>query len=660
MKTIKLLNLSAGNFKGLRELALDFSDDNTKIYGHNGTGKTSVQDAFLWNLFGKDSNNRADFAIKTLDEDGKEIPNLEHVVEASYDIDGQPLTLKKVFKEKYTKRRGQVTAEFTGHETNHYIDGVPVKKKEYEEKVSSIVDENIFKLITSPTYFNESLKWQDRRKVLLEILGDIDMQDVIEYNNALKELPTILQNRTVEDHKKVVAEKRKEINKELEMIPVRIDELTNSMPDEIDVSSIESEVATIEKQLDDFATQINNVKNGSAVNEKQNLLRQIELDLKEIQNELESEATEKGYQVQAKIQEEQGNLSVLQRKKDDAKHEVERTHREVIDIDNKLVKLRKDWANVNERQFEQTHQESTCPTCNQDLPAEQVKVAHEKALYEFNLSKSNDLEIINANGKDLSVKKAELEGGMQTLIEDAESFKSQIESKEKAIKKLKVELESLRNQIKDARQDERYVSKVKEQESTKEEIKALQGNAQEAITGLENEVSALRTKRAKLNEEIAKQAQIKANEKRIAELEERQKELATEFEQLEKELFLTEQFTKSKVELLEERINSKFKYARFKLFDTQINGGLQEVCETTVNGVPYGSGLNDAAKINVGLDICQTLQEHYGIKAPVWIDNSESVVDLLDIDTQMISLIVSGEDKELRVETQVDEAEGVA
>lgn len=669
MKTIKLLNLALKNFKGIKAFELDVNGGGVRILGDNATGKTTLYDSFLWLLFGKDSNNRADFAIKTLDENGREINNLEHAVEARFWITdpnapdeekSKALVLKKVYKEKYTKKRGQATAEFTGHETNHYIDDVPVKKKEYEDKIKSLVNEEVFKLITSPTYFNENLKWQDRRKTLLEICGDIGLDDVVAANPQLKDLPTILQGRAVEDHKKVIAEKRKAINKELEMIPVRIDELNNSMPEKIDVTSIEAEVATIEKQLDEHATQINNIKNGAAIVDLEALAKTLEFELKQIQNELEAEATEKGFQVQTKIQEEQSNLAILKRGIDDNKQESTKVKAEIEAIDKQLPELRNEWQVVNERAFDSSHNADTCPTCNQSLPVEEVQAAHDKALSDFNLKKSAELEEINAKGKRLSGKKEGLLKRIESTEKEIEVLLPQIEAKEKAIGKLLSELDTLRTEIKNARQDERYISKTKEIENVDKQIQTLKENAQQAVSDVEKEVISLRAERAKLNEEIAKQAQIKVNQKRIAELEEQQKELATEFEQLEKELFLTEEFTRSKVELLEERINSKFKFARFKLFANQINGGLTEACETTVNGVPYGSGLNNAAKINVGLDIINTLTAHYGIQAPIFVDNAEAVTQLIDIDSQLISLVVSEQDKELRIETESESVEGVA
>ena len=106
---------------------------------------------------------------------------------------------------------------------------------------------------------------------------------------------------------------------------------------------------------------------------------------------------------------------------------------------------------------------------------------------------------------------------------------------------------------------------------------------------------------------------------------------------------------------MEEKINSKFKLARFKLFDVQVNGGIAETCETTYQGVPYSSGLNNAARINVGLDIINTLAEHYRFDAPIFVDNAEAVTHLIPTRGQIIRLVVSENDKDLRVEVEAQD-----
>ncbi|MEK4712282.1 AAA family ATPase [Sporosarcina sp. FSL K6-5500] len=651
MKEVKLMNLTLKNFKGIKKFDLGADGMDISVLGDNATGKTSLFDSFVWLLFNKDSNNRADFAIKTLKE-GVEINNLEHEVDAIFQIDGSPLTLRKVYAEEWKKRRGSPVTEFTGHKTSYFIDGVPSKKGEYQAKVDSIVKEDVFKLLTSPTFFNENLKWQDRRATLLEVCGDVEEEDVLAFNSALKDLPTILKGRTIEDHRKVIASRRAEINKELDRIPVRIDEINNSLPEvNIDVPSIEKEVAVIESKLDENATQINNIKNGSAITGKQNELRQIELDLKEIQNDLESEAVEKGHQVNAKIQEEQSNVAILNRKQDDTAHQLALLEKDVVRFDEKLIALKERWYERNGQVYTHQHDsDGVCPTCNQSLPIEEIEAAKEKAVATFNLAKSTELEQISANGKAITEDKTQTLERIEKLKAEVVSLESQIVAKKKAGAKLMEELESLRQTVKDARQDKRYTDKVQEKETVAASITALQENAQQAVTDIETEVASLRAKRTELSAQIAQQAQVVASEKRIAKLEEQQKELATEFEKLEGELFLTEEFIRSKVELLTEKINSKFKYARFNLFKTNINGGIEEVCETTFDGVPYSSGLNNAARINVGIDIINTLTEHFGIRAPIFVDNAEAVTQLIDTDSQLISLVVSEKDKQLRIE----------
>ena len=203
-KELKLISLTLKNFKGIRSFHLDARGENARVFGDNATGKTTLFDSFLWLLFDKDSQNKKDFSIKTLDGNGKEMHNLEHEVEGMFSLDGRTITLRKVFTEKWTRKRGSATSEFTGHETNYFIDGVPVKKKEYVDRVDQIVKEDIFKLLTSPSFFNEQVKWQDRRKILLEICGDISDMDVIASESKLSSLPGILNGRTIEEHRKEI------------------------------------------------------------------------------------------------------------------------------------------------------------------------------------------------------------------------------------------------------------------------------------------------------------------------------------------------------------------------------------------------------------------------------------------------------------------------
>src|SRR5690625_2233585 len=287
MKQIKLLNLKLSNFKGIKELEIDINGNDTRVYGDNGTGKTTIFDAFVWLLFNKDSNNNSNFDIKTLDNDGNVIHRLDHEVEATLLIDGKETTLKKVYKEKWTKRRGSVTESFSGHTTDYYINGVPSKKKEYDDMIQSIVDEDVFQLITNPSYFNEVLHWKDRRELLLKIAGDITDEDVIASNKDLAKLLDVLNGNSIDDHKKIIAAKRREINKKLEEIPTRIDEIHRNLPDvsHLDETQLKSDIDKLSFEIEEKENEINKMRLGSTANELKRQVSDIELKIANVRNE---------------------------------------------------------------------------------------------------------------------------------------------------------------------------------------------------------------------------------------------------------------------------------------------------------------------------------------------------------------------------------------
>lgn len=664
MKQVKLLSLHLENFKGIKKFTLDANGSNVRVFGDNAVGKTTLFDAFVWLLFDKDSQNKKDFSIKTLDNEGNVIHNLEHTVEGEFLIDSTVIKLKKVYKEKWTKKRGQPIAEFTGHTTDHFVDDVPINKKEYTAKVAEIVDEEAFKLLTSPTYFNEHLDWKKRRAILLEIAGEVTDQEVINSKSELSKLNDFLSGKSIEDMKKIIASRKKHINDELEKIPVRIDEIVKMTPEaDIDVEALKSKVQQIESDIDALKEQKLNVQNGAAVVEKKKQLQEIEMKINDYKRDFEANNMQEVYKLQARVQECQGNLQIVQSKLQQFQFKVETIQRESQTLQNEKRRLENEMADLREKYFKINAQEleyedtCTCPTCKQALPQEQVEAARNEALAQFNERKSKQLAEINEQGVSRKARVEEINNRLSTqsmLLNDAtnevQKAQQELELKQKELEKAKQQFEKAKNSVPDATQTEEYQLLISQKQSILNDIDQLESEAYKVAFELDKQIKELNSQKQLINAELAQFANIEANRKRIAELEAQQEELAREYEELEHQTFLIEEFIRTKVDMLNERINSKFKYARFKLFDVQINGGLQEVCETTFEGVPYGSGLNNAAKINVGLDIINTLSEHFGISAPIFIDNAEAVTKFIETNAQLISLVVSEKDKQLRVE----------
>lgn len=665
MKKIELIFIKLRNFKGISQLNVDVRRENARIYGDNATGKTTVFDAFLWLLFDKDSNNDSKFAIQTLTGAGHKVHNLEHTVEGSFLVDGVEAQLKKVYKEKWTKKRGQAHKEFGGYTTDHFVDDVPVSKKEYVAKVEMIVKEDVFKLLTSPTYFNENVKWQDRRNILLEVCGDISDEEVIASDAALAKLNDVLSGKSIEDMKKVIASKKKHINDELEKIPVRIDEIHKMIPEVlVNAEQLEAQVAQLETEISALKDQRYAVTNGAALLDKQHQIKELEMQLNDFKRTFEADSKQEIYKLQTRIQELQGNVQIIKsdiRMNDMDKNDIERNNKafmgRISNNEQSMQRLREEYAVLNAQEFEY-NDECECPTCKQSLPVEQVEAVRAEALAQFNERISKRKAEIKAEGPVFAEENEQIQAQIQAnndklnsnVIPKSEELHEKLASAEKELAKFNEKLQQAQTAVPDVTAADQYKQLSAQISSSAEEIANMKLNANEVIADIDTNIRQLEEEKRSINAELGQLANAENQRKRIAELEADQQRLAAEYEELEGNLFLIETFTRKKVEMLTERINSKFKYARFKLFEEQVNGGLNEVCETLYEGVPYGSGLNNAAKINVGLDIINTLSAHYGILAPIFVDNAEAVTKFIDVDTQLISLVVSEKDKQLRVE----------
>jgi len=658
---LKLLTLKLKNFKGIKSLELSPDGKDLKVFGENATGKTTIFDAFSWLLFDKDSNGNSQFDIKTLDEDGETIHHLEHEVEGVIELSNKELTFKKVYYEKWTKSRGSAKESFSGHTTDHYINDVPVKKSEYDQRINEIADEDIFKLVTNPAYFNEQLHWEDRREILLDVCGDVSDEDVIDNNSELEDLKEIISERDIEEHRKIIKGKMKKINEELDKIPTRIDEVNNNLPDisGLDWKEIESELEDLKKKKSEKEKELARAENGGGVAEKKKRLAEIDGELQEIKNEHTAEYDEKIQGKKQELSELKDQLDDIERDIKNKKSEIDTNNRLIEQLEEEKEQLKKNWFdvqaekdNLNEQSWEG---DKNCPTCGQDLPESQIEEAKAK----FNREKAERIEQmaeeqteINQQGKSIVEKIKRQHEQIEQLQHKIDQESHDLSFKQDEIKKLEKKMKELQEQSKTFKDSDKYQLKLKEKEQLEDEIKQLKSNNTFSLQKIDKEIIIISEK---IEEEQDKLNNIKAcnrGQKRIEELESKQEDLSSKYEQLEKELYLTEEFTKTKVNLLESKINEKFRLATFKLFEELVNGGIKETCETLYKGVPYSSALNNGAQINVGLDIINTLSEHYGFRAPIFVDNSESVVNIHKIDSQMIKLIVSGKDKELRVEEE--------
>ena len=632
---MKLTKLELLNFKGLKSFTINLNGD-VVIRGDNATGKTTVFDSVCWLLFGKDSLDRADFEIKTLDG-GEPIHKVNHEVTGTFTLDeGGTVELKRVYREKYSSPRGgDIT--LTGHTTDYFVDGVPKKEKEYKELVNTLIDESIFKLITNPLYFNETYSWQNRRKLLLEMCGDIDDAAVINSRDDLRRLAELLEGRTVDNHRKVVAAKKTAINKELDMIPIRIDEAVRNKPETVsDKEKLIRDIETLSAGIDEVEKQKAIIQNGFSSTEKESKIRDINRQIEAQSSKVLSDYHKQKQRLRDEYEASLTKLKMVEVDRDRCADRRDELNKEIERESKRIATLQSEFDTFNAQQFNK----ESCPTCGQALPAD--KQAALEA--EFNTNKSKKLE--------------EWKG----LIESAVKLKANYEEQQEIMSS---KIDSLTTEV--SQYSDAYNVKFKEYEAYSEpnveddpvytdlkaqlfllEIDDEPGAEAEELAKLDEELSSMKSKKAGLETELNKFKLIDDINHRILELENQQQKLVAEKNALDEAAFLMDEFIKAKVNMLEENINSRFKLARFKMFNVMLNGNVEECCETTYKGVPYRS-MNNAARINVGLDIINALTSYYKVTAPVFIDNAEAVTEFVPVNSQTIKLIVDESEPQLVV-----------
>lgn len=662
---IKLKKIHMQNFKGCKDRTFEFGDK-TEISGANATGKSTIADAVFWMLFDKNSAGESKFQIRPLDKNGNRIDNVEIMVEGTLDIDGKEVVLKKVQKQKWVKKRGTDTTELQGNVNEFEINGYPKSEKDYKGYISDIVDEELFKLITNPSAFT-SLPWKEQREVLMKLVDEISDIEIAQSDEKFLPLISELEQASTDDIQQKYNKAMKEWKKKQVELPARIDEVSKQLVD-IDTAELELQVNYLKEQIDD--TERRQEDADSAVKEYDKASAEIirvKGEMREIFDKANSSLMEERAAIQRRI-EEAGNafnqaesqhklvLMDIERGKAAIKRNEQEKSKIKSLYDSEMKKLYPDYEELAALD----KNDLVCPTCGQDLPEElrnqkivtyeERKEQHRKQYEESNLKFEEDkkkrLVDIVKQGKsiELAIKADEenivqLEKQIEQYKADKIRFNSEKNKDIEELSKLPQTADLSENQEYEALQTE--LSNLEESQRNMDTGADYRSQLKIKLSGLREELSAVEKKIASADNTTI--------EERIEQLKGEQREVGQKVADQEKMIYLLEQFIRAKMDKISESINDKFSTVSWLLFRNQINGGMTETCECTVNGVPFGS-LNNGHKIIAGLDIISSLSALYGVSAPIFIDNAEALNDfnIPSMDCQMVLLKVS-DDEELKV-----------
>lgn len=673
---IKLKSLHLENFKGIKVLDVVFGDK-TKIKGQNASGKTTVFDAFTWLLFNKNSAGEEKFNVRPLDAEGNRIDNVEIRVVAVLEVDGKEVELYKIQKQWWVKKRGTNVTELQGNENLFEIDGYPKSESDYKAYISGLVAEDLFKMLTNPQFFS-GMKWKEQRDILMKFVSDITDVELAQGNPEFTELlPELQKASSTDDIQKKFSKALSEWKKKQAEIPVRIDELSKSLV-QVDTAEQELAKADLERRIAEIDGKIAN--GGSAVSDLMSEEMKLQMDMSAIMQTMNEELRKKRTDLAKAAYEIKTELDKCSRSISIKESEISSNNTNINNAEKKCSELGEQYKAESAKIFDETpylfHEEewqfdensTICSLCGQTLPAE--KIAEIKADFEerkakakadakerFHTAKTNfillreeGLGIIKQKGfeqkhliEDLTAKNEALQAEISKLMIKSTAFLGKKKILEEQFAEIPLEANYSQN--------EEYVKLKARHDEVIKQIESMKSSADVADT-FKEERKALVTELESVKYEIAKASKNVEIEERIGELEAEQQEVAQKVADQEKMLYQLEQFIKAKMLRISESINSKFNTVSWKLFEEQLNGGMRECCECTVNGVPY-STLNSGHRIVAGLDIIQSLSELYGVTAPIFVDNAESLneYNVPDMVAQMILLAVS-DDKELKVEVQ--------
>ena len=641
MTAIKIIRLVLENFKCHKYMSLDLNGGNAAIYGDNASGKTSIYDALTWLLFGKDSagNGEKNIEIKPLDANG-EVKDHDALtaVEAVLDVNGEEVTLRRTYKEVWSTKRGSSQATYDGNTSEYYVSGVPCKRNAFQDKVNELVSEDTFRMLTSVSHFASQISWQDRRAVLFRVAGVMEDGHILATNEQFTPLVESMGKLSLEDYKKkLLAEKRKFVGAKTE-IPARISECQKTIEDiqGLDFTKAKAQVDALQATLNGISEQIIAIEHDNAADQKRLEIGNAQLELSQLENE------NKAYRNNQLV----GSVNVhglsvritsLRRQMESKKLSMANESTYITRLDADITASRNEWMSVNVETFTV----GKCRTCGQDLPAEQVKAAKEK----FEAEKKKRLDKILQDANHYKSLKAQAEDRLTKVAEEISQMEAEIADLQAQIDTAEASKVEPKDMDGYAERMDAIAARLR---TLNDELHYMLMSSADVIKKLLDEKREIQAAISVQMAIVNKESLLDYSRQRVEELREDARNAAECLEAIEKMLFLMGEYSRYKTRFVEDSINGLFRIARFRLFREQANGGIEDRCDVVYEGIPYIS-VNNGMKINLGIDIINTLSMAYGVRVPLFVDNAESVTQLEKCGSQIIRLVVSEADKELRV-----------
>lgn len=661
--------LSLLNFKGQRDYILNPKETITNVHGTNGVGKSTLCDAWSWLWTGKDTKGRADYEIKTLDENNEPIHHLEHTVKVDMDVDYSQYDVSRTYKEKWVKPTGEEERKLDGHTTTFEWDSIPLTlKKDFDQRASQLFGSaEQFHLLSNPRFFL-NMEWQKRRKLLMELAGVTDdaiLKKLSSSNTDFAKLIEELGKNNLDDFRKKLNAEKKTLKSKIDEIPVKIREATLAIPDEPDYNAIEKSIKIKETEVSGIDNQLSDISKayeGQAeeIKKQQSVILEKERRIAQLKNEavikvdtLNKEGNKELIKLQTLLATLEASVRTLT---SEQALVITRIHNKESEIESQktlLDTLRSTYADLNA--IEMNEDDKHCPSCGTELLGEKLDNAVEK----FNADKAQKLKANIGKGK----REKEV---LDSLIAQLDELKTQKDNIVEKISKKQTEKIELQQalEVELGKEKQHYVaSDLLENDSEYKSLTAEIDELKKQRTEIQQpDTTELHQKRSlisryinELREQLFIKTTAETQRKRIQGLETELKTLSQELATLEGKEFIADKFNRAKIEAIENGINGLFATIKWKMFKPLMTGDEEECCEALIDGTPYQAA-NNAAQINAGIECINTMSKHFDMYLPIFVDNAESIVELIPSESQIIRFVVDESCEKLTVKENIKES----
>lgn len=673
---IKLRSLTLENYKKFGSQVTFKFFDRTKISGKNKEGKSTLENAYMEILTGKEVDGTHPDGIRPHGEDGKDLNRADVIREVVLDIDGKETTIRKIAKQKWRKPHGQTEEVLDGNTVSYEIDGFPYAPKKFEEYMKELADPEILLMCSNPNPFLSTLKKStaDARKVL-EKLSGFSLEEFLASNPQYAEVSDLTKGHSVEDTMKKLRKQLTDQKKKLDQKSTELKyEQTRDSGGQIETSDLElakgewrEKIADIDRQeqtLDEVvkAYDAANIEILSLKSKLNELANNAGAGLREQRSALDQKISEmniknKGYANDMKL----------------AEMDLQHAHMGIERHKAELEKARADYSATSQKTFDETKLNEIeaeqfdegsliCPDCGQVRPEAQrvniretfekskaIRIAvqeHKREVFNDELSKTLDsiTEIGNKVADDLKVAQEAKKEAEQRI----EEVRKQILDTSAKIESLCGELGKLPKEV-DLSGNAEY-QELSEQIKKKEFVLSAMDNGSMKRMELRQQRNQYMDEISKLDSQIQKaNADAEQKERKLAELKsefDKQKQVVAD---IERQIDVISQFSIEKNAALAEKINPYFKHFQFSFLDFTIEGNPVETCKMVCSGTNYNN-LNGGDRKLCEVDLCRGLQEMNGLNLPIWIDEANTIDPWrIPVDMEQQLILISRTDDKLSV-----------